>query len=232
MVKVLMLVEGQTEEKFIKKLLGPHLHHFGVYPVVILLTTKRVKNGTNFKGGIVSYTKIKQHLQQLFNDSSAIAITTLFDYYGLPKDFPGLKSIIKSDCYQHVESVESAFNADINERRFMPYLQLHEFESLLFSSPVSIAAPFEDEKTGQYRQLVKALENIRNRFKTPEEINNRPETCPHRQIENLIPSYRKVFHGVMITSKIGLKTIREECSHFDKWVTQLEALGELETGLG
>jgi len=67
----------------------------------------------------------------------------------------------------------------------MPYLQLHEFESLLFSSPVSIAAPFEDEKTGQYRQLVKALENIRNRFKTPEEINNRPETCPHRQIENL-----------------------------------------------
>jgi len=60
MVKVLILVEGQTEEGFIKNILGPHLHQFGVYLVVILLTTKRVNNGVNFKGGIVSYAKIKQ----------------------------------------------------------------------------------------------------------------------------------------------------------------------------
>jgi hypothetical protein len=118
---------------------------------------------------------------------------------------------------------------DINENRLIPYLQLHEFEGLLFSSPVTIAAPFEEEKTSKYRQLVKALQNIRQDFRTPEEINNRHETCPHRRLKQLIPSYRKVFHGVMIASKIGLEKIREECPHFDSWVTQLESLGELKT---
>jgi hypothetical protein len=87
----------------------------------------------------------------------------------------------------------------------IPYLQLHEFEGLLFSSPATIATPFEVEKTGKYRKLVKALQNIRQDFRSPEEINNRPESCPHRRLEQLIPSYRKVFHGVMIASKIGLK---------------------------
>jgi hypothetical protein len=225
MVKVLILVEGQTEEKFIKKLLGPHLHQFGVYLVPILLTTKRVKNGANFKGGIISYGKIKQHLHELFNDSSAAAVTTMFDYYGLSNDFPGLKSIPKLDCYKQVEHVEAAFKEDINESRLIPYLQLHEFEGLLFSSPVTIACPFENEKTGKYRQLVKALQNIRNSFRTPEEINNNPETSPHRRLEKLIPSYRKVFYGVMIASKMGLEKIREECPHFDNWVIQLESLG-------
>jgi hypothetical protein len=224
MGKVLILVEGQTEEKFVKKLLGPHLQAFGVYLVVILLTTKRVKNGANFKGGIISYAKIKQNLYQLFHDSSAQAVTTLFDYYGLPNDFPGLKSIQKLDCYQQAEHVEAAFKEDINESRLIPYLQLHEFEGLLFSSPVTIATPFEEEKTGKYRQLVKALQNIRQDFRTPEEINNRPETCPHRRLKQLIPSYRKVFHGVIIASKIGLEKIREECPHFNHWVTQLESL--------
>jgi len=227
MVKVFILVEGQTEEKFVKQLLGPHLQLYGILLVVILLTTKRVKNGENFKGGIISYAKIKRNLSQLFHDSSAVAVTTLFDYYGLPNDFPGLKSLPKLDCYQQVEHVEAAFKVDINDSRLIPYLQIHEFEGLLFSSPATIATPFEEEKTGKYRQLVKALQNIRQDFRTPEEINNSPETCPHRRLKQLIPSYRKVFHGVMIASKIGLEKIREECPHFDNWVTQLESLGEL-----
>jgi len=73
--------------------------------------------------------------------------------------------------------------------------------------------------------LNKALQNIRNSFRTPEEINNTPETAPHRRLEKLIPSYRKVFHGIMITSKIGLEKIREECPHFHKWIIELESLG-------
>lgn len=148
-------------------------------------------------------------MHELFNDSSAAAVTTMFDYYGLSNDFPGLKSIPKLDCYKQVEHVEAAFKEDINESRLIPYLQLHEFEGLLFSSPVTIACPFENEKTGKYRQLVKALQNIRNSFRTPEEINNNPETSPHRRLEKLIPSYRKVFYGVMIASKMGLEKIRE-----------------------
>lgn len=225
MLKVFILVEGQTEEKFVKKLLAPHLQQFGIYLVVILLTTKRVNNGANFKGGIISYAKIKQNLQTLFHDSSAVAVTTLFDYYGLPNDFPGLKSTPQLDCYKKVEYVEAAFNADLKEKRLIPYLQLHEFEGLLFSSPTMIANPFEEDKTIQSRKLIKALQNIRKQVRTPEEINNSPATCPHRRLKRLIPSYRKVFHGIMIASKIGLEKIRQECPHFNQWIIKLESLG-------
>jgi hypothetical protein len=152
----------------------------------------------------------------------------MFDYYGLSKNFPGLKTLPKLDCYKQVQHVEASFKEDINETRLIPYIQLHEFEGLLFSSPIMIAYPFENEKTGKYRKLVKTLQNIRNNFRTPEEINNSPETSPHRRLEKLIPSYRKVFHGVMIASQIGLDKIRKQCPHFDNWVIKLESLGTVE----
>jgi hypothetical protein len=89
MKRVLMLVEGQTEETFVKELLAPHLWALGVAPIPTLAVTKRVKSGPNFKGGLVSYGQARNQVVRLLGDKDAAAVTTMFDLNGLPDDFPG-----------------------------------------------------------------------------------------------------------------------------------------------
>jgi len=57
-----------------------------------------------------------------------------------------------------------------------------------------------------------------------EEINDNPATVPSRRLLTLFPSYQKTFHGPLIVKKTGLEKIREECRHFNQWLTQLENL--------
>jgi hypothetical protein len=52
LTRALILVEGQTEEAFVRDVLTPHLAGFAVYPVPVLLKTKRVKAGGAFRGGV------------------------------------------------------------------------------------------------------------------------------------------------------------------------------------
>jgi len=77
MKKVLVYVEGQTEETFIRDLLAPHLNPRGVYPIPVLARTKRTPAGRTFKGGIVSYRQVKGDIQRLLGDRSAALITTI-----------------------------------------------------------------------------------------------------------------------------------------------------------
>ena len=58
----------------------------------------------------------------------------MFDLYGLPSDFPGYaKAAEELDPYSRVNVLENALQESINDWRFTPYIQIHEFESLLFS---------------------------------------------------------------------------------------------------
>lgn len=123
MSRVLILVEGQTEETFVRDILAPHLWNFGVYCIPKLATTKRVKTGPHFKGGIVSYGKLKFDIQRLLEDKGAALVTTMIDYYGFPGKVPFKEKISGGDCFQLVKSVEKLFAEDIGHKRFLPYLQ-------------------------------------------------------------------------------------------------------------
>ena len=138
MKKVLVLVEGQTEEFFIKKILSHHLEKKNIFITPTILATKRVKSGPDFKGGIISYTRVKRELIRLLGDTSAGLVTTMFDMNGLPHDFPG-KSDASGTPLKRVKYIEQVFDGDINDSRFLSYISLHEFESLLFSYPHEIA---------------------------------------------------------------------------------------------
>jgi len=219
MSKVLIYAEGQTEERFIKDLLAPHLAGVGVHAQPVVATTKVVKTGPNFKGGIGKYSRTKKELLRLLNDSSASAVTTMLDYYGLDRSFPGRQSPQGADCYTRVAYVEEALSADISAPTFMPFLTLHEFEGLLFASPDDMAQALPG---GEH--LGSELSRIRRSFGTPEEINDDAETAPHRRIVNVYPNYKKPLHGSLITARIGLKEIRTQCPHFNKWVSKLERL--------
>ena len=226
MIRVKVLVEGQTEESFVNKLLADHLAQRGVLLTSILLTTKRVKNrdvrerampGRRFKGGITTYSNVKLDVRSTLDDKQAI-VTTMIDFYGLPGDFPGMNLLPPGNGYERVLHLEKAFADDIGIHRFRPFLALHEYEALLFSCPKEIAAAFPE-------QTVEApLQAIRNEFASPEDINQGPTSHPAARIMNHVTGYRKPFHGTLIAERIGLTQIRSECSHFSEWVTWLESL--------
>jgi hypothetical protein len=219
MFKAIVLVEGQTEERFIKQTLKPYLEACNITPIVTVLATKEVKDGPNFKGGIVSYSKVKKHIKNLLNDSSAIVVTTMFDYYGIPSDFPGYSERSRlSTPYEKVEIMEKKFSEDIINARFIPYLQLHEFEALLFSSP--------DELSNVLGIELHDVKEITNVFSSPEEINEGPRTAPSKRILGLYPKYNKKLYGALISSGIGIDLICNKCPHFKSWIDSIHQMCE------
>ena len=217
MQKVLVLVEGQTEEKFVKEVLNPHLNNYGKYLIPTILNTKIVKSGPNFKGGIVSYAPVRRDLMRLLGDTSALCVTTMFDLYGLPSEFPG-RSDAPATPYGKVQHIENAFRHEINHPRFLENLTLHEFEGLLFTTPAEIARALHEPNREP------ELAKIRASFQTPEEINDNPKTAPSKRLEGLFPIYNKLFYGIVISKRIGLQAIRAECPHLHQWVSRLENL--------
>lgn len=144
----------------------------------------------------------------------------MLDYYGLDTSFPGRSSPKGNNCYEHVRFVEEAIRKDIGSSKFLPFLTLHEFEGLLFSSPQAMAATLLGGK-----DLQRTFEAIRRQFQTPEEINDQKPTAPHQRIINAYPNYEKPLHGSLIASRIGLEGIRAECPHFGSWLHELEKFG-------
>ena len=108
--------------------------------------------------------------------------------------------------------------------RWLPHVQKHEFEGLLFSDVDVFATPIDFPCN-----CVAALRAVRDQFATPEDINDSSQTAPSKRIAGIIPRYSKVVHGPMLAVEIGLQVIRAECPGFDAWMTRLESLGTVET---
>jgi len=212
MDKILALVEGQTEERFVKDVLSPYLYSKNKLIIPKIINTKVVKSGPNCKGGWVSYVNAKKDLLRLLGDTSASLVTTLVDYYGLPQDFPTWNCT--GNCFDKVEAAEKAFSEDIQNSKFLPYIQLHEFEGLLFSSPRVIADTLVNIDT-------RSVQNIRNSVSSPEEINQGAETHPSKRLLRLFPQYNKPHYGTLISSRIGIEEIIDNCPHFKSWIEKL-----------
>lgn len=212
MSRVLVFVEGQTEETFVRDLLVPYFSRLGIYLTPILAQTS-----PGHKGGIVSYGKVKHQLTRLCRQDQGAYVTTMMDYYGLPNDFPGLDGHVP-DAHEQVVRLELALQQDIDAPNFIPNLMLHEFEALLFSAPEKFAEWLDDQA------LLAPMAAIRGAFATPEHINNSPQTAPSKRILTLVPHYKKTVDGPLIAEDIGLDAIRAQCPHFNNWIERLLAL--------
>lgn len=218
MKRVLVLVEGQTEERFMKDVVCPHLWEINLDLNPKIAVTKRVKSGPDFKGGITDYQKVANDVNRLLSDTDAVAVTTFIDYYGLPSDFPGMTSRPPGNPIQRVGHVETEWRNQIADLRFHPYLMTHEFEALLFAKPDELSAALN------VPNVLSQLEEVRASFSTPEEINESPESAPSKRILSISPGYQKTVHGPMVAGRIGLQLIREQCTHFNDWLGWLESL--------
>jgi hypothetical protein len=217
--RVLILVEGQTEERFVKDVLGPAFFDRELFFHATILVTKRVKGGSNFKGGVTNFAKFKNDAQRLLNSAGGALVTTMLDYYRLPLDFPGMKSRPEHGTpLQRVTHVEAAIAKNFNSPpNFEPFLALHEFEAWLFSSMTELPRALTESRKQKEFQAIRAS------VATPEEINERPEFAPSKRIADLFPAYKKTLHGPTIAARIGLDQIRKECPHLNDWMNTLEA---------
>lgn len=217
MNRMYLLVEGQTEETFVRELLAPHYARNGLFITPII-----VRTSPGHKGGVTGYGKVKPQLSRLCRQDRHASVSTLFDLYGLPRDFPG-KSAAGFPAHgtgeQKAAFLEAQLAADINEPNFIPYLMVHEFEALLFVKPEA----FGDWTDSQ--GIVDSLAAIAQSHATPEHINDDPQTAPSKRIARLMPGYEKTFHGPLIAAEIGLDSLRQSCPHFNSWLLRLEQLG-------
>jgi hypothetical protein len=216
-----MLVEGQSEEIFVKQTLTPFLAERGVYvqpPVV--LWTKRIPSGGGFRGGVSSWNQIRKNLQPLTHDSDAL-VTTLLDFYGLPEDFPGYQDALGAgQPRDRVVALQARFEAEIGHPRFIPFLALHEFEAWVFCSPEIVAEHF-----GSANLAAKVRKAVQDAGE-PELINHGKETHPKARLLGMGSGYKETSDGPTLMSKIGIPAIRSACPHFSRWLDRIEMLGQ------
>ncbi len=219
MTRIYVMVEGQTEDTFVRDVLTPHFSRIGVYLYSILVSTS-----PTHKGGVTNYDKVKPQLIQQCREKHTAYVTTMFDLYALPNNFPCKEDPTYQTLrtgHQKASYLEQALATDIGERNFIPNLMVHEFEAILFSH-VEHFSCWTDEIT------VNRLKSIASDYPTPEDINDSPETAPSKRILQLMPEYDKVVQGSIIASEIGLDQIRAKCDHFDEWLKKLEIIAELQ----
>lgn len=220
-VRLYIIVEGQTEEAFVKNTLIDHLANFNIFTNVICVTTSRDKRRA-YRGGVVSYEKVKRDIITLLKEEKGaeVRFTTMLDLYALPTDFPGFAESRKcSDPYQRVNLLESAWKEDINNPRFVPYIQLHEFETLILANPDKIKNLYFDADKA-IKELSELLAQKRG---NAELINDGAETAPSKRLTSLIKGYNKVW-GADIAHSIGLDYLKAHCKHFANWLERLERL--------
>ena len=225
MIRVHIICEGQTEEMFINEVLA----EFFLPKNICLIPALIGKPG--HKGGNFKFERLLTDLRaRLLGDTTAYC-STFFDFYGLPESFPGKVQATltagmanKADCLLNalVEQLREKLGEDAL-RRFIPYVQMYEFEGLLFSDPEKLAAGINQSV------LIPAFQKIRDTFDTPEDINNSPVTAPSKRIWNLYSAYDKPIHGSLAAIEIGLDVMRSECLLFDRWLKRIEALSSEES---
>lgn len=223
MIRIHVICEGQTEEMFINDVLSEQFIPLGIYLYPSLI------GKPGHKGGNFKFERVLSDVETLLLGDTKSYCTTFFDFYGLPEDFPGKReavtlSNIKTKQNMINDRLVQQLSMHINEsamRRFIPYIQLYEFEGLLFSDPKSMAS-----EVGR-PDLVDKFAAIRNKFETPEHVNNSTDTAPSKRIKNHFVQYDKVIHGSLIALEIGVKTICAECYLFDEWINKLKSVKAL-----
>lgn len=227
MIRLHITAEGQTEQRFVHEVLQLHLAAFEVYADVrCVITGKDKRAGKGHRGGMTTYVRARDDILAWMKEDSApeCRFTTMFDLYRLPRDFPGYEEAMKkTDLYQRVSDLEQALAKDTDDRHLVPYIQLHEFETLILSDPQKL-----DWEYLEHEEPIKRLIAMVEREGNPELINGGDETAPSKRIIKEIPEHEgNKISGASVAARIGLPILREKCRHFHEWVSRLERLGAM-----
>ena len=226
-IDVYVVVEGPTEQTFVRDVLAPKMAPMGIYLHPALI------GKPGHKGGDVRFARAKNDIGNFLRQRTDTYISTMFDYFRLDAEWPGKAEVRQlmlsgtgltaSDKAEILETetlneIVKSFAECDPSKRFVPYIEMHEFEALLFSDARILA-----EKTGID---LSRINNVLEAYSNPEEIDDDPAKAPGKRLAALKNGYRKVAMGKAVSEAIGIHTIRKQCPHFNDWLTKFERLIE------
>jgi hypothetical protein len=224
-MNLVVSVEGVSEEAFVNRLLRPHLQLHGwsgVTPVGV--ATSLEPDGR--RGGLTNWPAVEQDLRDLFNQYQGpdYRFTSLWDFYGTPDSFPGFAAARATPPgTDRAAIVEGKLSAHFHEPRFLPYVQMYEFEALVLAA-IDGLKELHSSKAAALAALKVQCEAVGN-FET---INDGPTTHPARRIDAVLPGFwnTKEDDGPIALRTVGLDPPRRWCPRFNQWVARLERIGE------
>ncbi len=223
--EVVVLVEGPTEERFVKQLLAPYMAERMVY------LTPTILDKPGEKGGDVKFARARNDIGRHLKQRKDTWITLLVDYYGIHDDWPGYAESKRQTDHTRkaaimnqstAEQVQQLFPKQNRSSRFIPYLSMYEIEALYFSDPACLA-----EIIGVDQQHVDA---ILVECGEPEKINDHKTTAPSKRLAALSHRFKKTSTGIAIAEAIGICNMRKACPLFDSWLKRLESLARAKHG--
>lgn len=222
-----IIVEGSSEEAFVNDLLVDHFASLEIY-----ISSRKIRTGWDklnrkpAKGGLLKYLRYKNDVLrwiQSDRDNPQFWYTSMIDLYAFPKDdrSPYKPNIVNiRNHYQRLSALEKAIADDIKHPRFIPYVQLHEFETLLLVDPDKLLIMYPEHQNGISR-LKREIEGLK-----PEDINESQHSAPSKRIIKYLPDYegQKAQVGPLVAIDIGLTKLRKNCPHFNDWISKLEKI--------
>ncbi len=213
MKRLIIIVEGQTEEEFVKEVLTPYFNVMGIYSVIPIkiITNINIETSKISKGGFSNYDHLKRDALKYLREPDTI-VTMFVDFFRIPVSVPGYqKCMVLPLVNQKIDSLQLAIEADINHPNFIAYIQKHEFEALLFASNRGFEELFDARVHHKTQAII-------DQFPDPEEINSRPEYAPSKRLIAIMPSYEKIVDGNMLALELGIDEIMEKCGRFRNWI--------------
>ena len=211
-----ILCEGPTEFNFVTQVLGPHLSTYNIFA-----KPEPLSNG---RYGVVPYDRLRHAIKSdLGRSRKHEFVTTMIDLYKIG-NYPGANKVPGEEVITRVRRIEARMMEGLPNPNFIPYIQVHEFEALVFVDLNRLPEQFPDgEANGAPERLRQSIGGL-----APEDINDGEHTAPSKRIIREIPPYKnlKSIAGPAIALAIGLMDLRRACPHFAEWIDKLEKLAE------
>ena len=215
------IVEGETELEFINKILIPYIYskgarcHIQGYPITM-------------SGGGHGFNNIQHFVNTItpvMHYRGAPIITTLIDYFKLNSEtkLPGYTGCLNLNS---ADSKVDFLNIKLNDvvqaifpyRFFIPYIQKHEMETLLFANP-------EEGFSLEDKSIRDSVTDVCARYPNIEDINGTETGAPSKRLEAIYTAnnkkYEKIIDGIDIAELTGIEKILEKCPRFKRWVDGL-----------
>jgi hypothetical protein len=228
MKRLYLTVEGDTEATTAVDVLRPHLAAFNVFVLRPRLTGPHGRRrGRIPRGGMFTFHHALSDMRRWMKEDRSVdaRFSMMVDLYRLPADFPGYaESRGVADPLVRAARLEAALTAELGDRRFIPYLQVHEFEALILSRPESIQELYDVPNT-----VVAELQRDCAAYPSPEHVDEGQESHPKARLQEVVRHcdqgrYSENVAGPLLVGAIGLAELREKCAHFGQWLTILESL--------
>lgn len=221
-MRLIVYVEGISEEIFVNRSLRPHLRTHGWRNVQAIGVATSLDPGGQ-RGGLTNWPAVEADLRQLFQDHPGedFCFTTLWDFYRTPDRFPGITNAKAAPAHaDRGAMVEAALAAHFGEPRFIPYIQMYEFEALVLAALPALTALYP-----AHAPSLNALGTACQAVGDFEKINDGPHTHPAQRIADVLPGFlaRKEDDGPIAIRETGLPELRRWCPRFNHWLTRLEA---------